>query len=94
VADNGWQRKFEDPIPLPDGRKLITLRGSRRLHHQPAEEGIRPAGMANGDRGSDARVTRRSDDDGADRGHEGTEPSRRAGLQSRAQGKRKLMRKQ
>ncbi len=21
-----WQRKFEDPIPLPDGRKLVTLR--------------------------------------------------------------------
>jgi hypothetical protein len=21
-----WQRKFEDPIPLPDGRLLVTLR--------------------------------------------------------------------
>ena len=21
-----WQREFEDPIPLPGGRKLITLR--------------------------------------------------------------------
>jgi hypothetical protein len=26
MADNGWQRKFEDPIPLPDGRTLMTLR--------------------------------------------------------------------
>jgi len=26
MADEGWQRKFEDPIPLPDGRELITLR--------------------------------------------------------------------
>jgi hypothetical protein len=26
VTNNGWQRKFEDPIPLPGGRKLITLR--------------------------------------------------------------------
>jgi hypothetical protein len=26
VADKGWQRKFSDPIPLPDGRKLVTLR--------------------------------------------------------------------
>jgi len=26
MADNGWQRKFEDPIPLPDGRRLVTLR--------------------------------------------------------------------
>src|SRR5947209_17399331 len=25
MAD-GWQRKFEDPIPLSDGRKLVTLR--------------------------------------------------------------------
>jgi hypothetical protein len=22
----GWQREFEDSIPLPDGRKLVTLR--------------------------------------------------------------------
>ena len=26
MADNGWQRKFEDPIPLPSGRTLVTLR--------------------------------------------------------------------
>jgi hypothetical protein len=26
MAENGWQRKFEDPITLPDGRKLVTLR--------------------------------------------------------------------
>jgi hypothetical protein len=26
VTDKGWQRKFEEPIPLPDGRKLIRLR--------------------------------------------------------------------
>lgn len=23
---SGWQREFEDPIPLPDGRNLVTLR--------------------------------------------------------------------
>jgi hypothetical protein len=23
---DGWQRKFEQPIPLPDGRLLVTLR--------------------------------------------------------------------
>lgn len=22
----GWQRRFDDPIPLPDGRELKTLR--------------------------------------------------------------------
>ena len=26
MTDNGWQCKFEDPIPLPGGRILITLR--------------------------------------------------------------------
>jgi hypothetical protein len=26
MAPKGWQRKFEDPIPLPDGHMLITLR--------------------------------------------------------------------
>jgi hypothetical protein len=25
VADPGWRRVFEDPIPLPDGRQLVTL---------------------------------------------------------------------
>ena len=28
MADEGWQRKFKDPIPLPDGRELVTLRGA------------------------------------------------------------------
>jgi hypothetical protein len=26
AAERGWQRKFEDSIPLPDGRELVTLR--------------------------------------------------------------------
>ena len=25
MSERGWQRKFEDPIPLPGGRKLVTL---------------------------------------------------------------------
>ncbi|MFB9267511.1 hypothetical protein ACFFWD_30940 [Bradyrhizobium erythrophlei] len=25
MAERGWQRKFEDPIELPDGRVLVTL---------------------------------------------------------------------
>jgi len=28
MADKGWQRKFEDPIPLANGRTLSTLRGA------------------------------------------------------------------
>ena len=23
--DKGWQRRFDDPIPLPRGRQLVTL---------------------------------------------------------------------
>ena len=26
MADKGWQRRFDDPIPLPGGRQLVTLR--------------------------------------------------------------------
>jgi hypothetical protein len=25
VADRGWKRPFDDPIPLPRGRQLLTL---------------------------------------------------------------------
>jgi hypothetical protein len=25
-SDRGWNRPFEDPIPLPRGRQLVTLR--------------------------------------------------------------------
>ena len=31
--------------------KACHVTGRRRLHHQPSEKGIRPAGMANGNRG-------------------------------------------
>ena len=26
MADKGWKREFEDPIPLPKGRQLVTLK--------------------------------------------------------------------
>jgi hypothetical protein len=26
MADKGWSREFDDPIPLPRGRLLVTLR--------------------------------------------------------------------
>jgi hypothetical protein len=28
VPDNGWQRQFDDPIPLPRGRQLVTLQNA------------------------------------------------------------------
>ncbi len=24
--DKGWQRRFDEPIPLPSGRQLVTLK--------------------------------------------------------------------
>jgi hypothetical protein len=26
APDRGWKRTFDDPIPLPDGRELVTLK--------------------------------------------------------------------
>jgi hypothetical protein len=26
MAANGWRRRFDEPIPLPGGRKLVTLK--------------------------------------------------------------------
>jgi hypothetical protein len=26
MAAKGWKRRFENPIPLPDGRTIATLR--------------------------------------------------------------------
>ena len=30
ISDRGWKRKFEDPIPLPRGRQLVTLEDAGR----------------------------------------------------------------
>jgi hypothetical protein len=38
MADKGWKREFEDPIPLPDGRMLATLQNLNR--YQQAQRGI------------------------------------------------------
>jgi hypothetical protein len=26
TADRGWKREFDEPIPLPSGRSLVTLK--------------------------------------------------------------------
>jgi hypothetical protein len=31
----GWSRKFDDPIPLPRGRKLVTLEDAAKSIHKP-----------------------------------------------------------
>jgi hypothetical protein len=30
VADRAWRRRFDDPIPLPRGRQLVTLEDAGR----------------------------------------------------------------
>jgi hypothetical protein len=30
MPDKGWQRRFDDPIPLPKGRQLVTLKDAAR----------------------------------------------------------------
>ena len=30
MADHGWKRSFDDPIPLPRGRELVTLEDAGR----------------------------------------------------------------
>jgi len=39
-ADKGWQRKFEDPIPLADGRTLLSTLRDTADYHEPSEKGI------------------------------------------------------
>ena len=82
MAENGWQRKFEDPIPLPDGRTLVTLRDATDYITSLPKEEIRPRRLAGCDRGIDVGFAKWSHDDGADRGREGAEPSYRSGIQS------------
>jgi hypothetical protein len=86
MPGKGWQGEFEDPIPLPGQRKLVTLRDAADYitslpkkesdlpEWQTAIEVLMPVS-----RSGPTMI-------GADRGHEGAQPSRRAGAQSRAQG--------
>jgi hypothetical protein len=69
-----WSTRVEDPIVLPDGRKLVTLKDAvDYITKLPKKESDLPE-WPNGDRGTIAVQPRRARDDGADRGHEGAEP--------------------
>jgi hypothetical protein len=43
LADRGWKRAFDEPIPLPDGRELVTLKDAGDYITK-----LRSAGMAGG----------------------------------------------
>jgi hypothetical protein len=47
TPDKGWQRHFDDPIPLPDGRTLVTLGDAGRyIAALPSKVQHRPEGQA------------------------------------------------
>ena len=37
LADRGWKRAFDDPIVLPDGRELVTLKDAGNYGLRPSE---------------------------------------------------------
>jgi hypothetical protein len=47
MPDKGWQRRFEDPIPLPRGRQLVTLKDAADyITRLPKAEHERPQWQA------------------------------------------------
>lgn len=77
VIERGWSRRFDEPIPLPKGRQLVTLKDAGTYITKPSEVGAHGAGVAGGNAslnlGGDAR---RADDARTHRHHESVEPQR------------------
>lgn len=47
MAGRGWRHKFDDPIELPDGRLLVTLRDAREyVAAMPKKEHAAPEWQA------------------------------------------------
>jgi hypothetical protein len=81
ISGRGWSREFDDPIGLPDGGKLRTLRDAA-THGTglPKKEAALPEWQAR-DRGAHTRRrSRRPDDVRKDRRRESAEPPRRTGI--------------
>jgi hypothetical protein len=96
MSKSGWSRKFDEPIPLPKGRPLVTLKDAGTyITELPKAEHMAPEWQA----AMEALILvarRRPDDAGTHRRHEGFAPTRGSRIQSIAQGntlgKRKLAR--
>ena len=71
MADKGWHRKFEDPIPLSGGRNLVTLRDAAQ-YTSPACRKRKPSCQIGKSQCRRCCWCR----EGADRGHEGVEQKR------------------
>jgi hypothetical protein len=35
MPEKGWQRRFDEPIPLPGGRELVTLEDAKSSDGKP-----------------------------------------------------------
>jgi hypothetical protein len=82
-----WSREFEDPIPLPKGKTLATLRDAAlyitklpKAEHDAEEWQAAMESVAIGGRAW------RADDVCADRRNASVEPARRAGVRQVTQG--------
>jgi hypothetical protein len=54
MPEKGWQRRFDEPIPLPNGKPLVTLRDAAHyITKLPKAE--RDTGMAGCDGGVASR---------------------------------------
>jgi hypothetical protein len=51
MTDKAWKRPFDDPIPLPRGRQLVTLQDAGPTS-QVAESGSASTGMADRNAGA------------------------------------------
>jgi hypothetical protein len=66
MANKGWHRTFDDPIPLPDGRELVTLHDAatyitklpKREHDAPEWQAAIEALMLVAERGGPTMLAR------------------------------------
>ena len=83
TTDKGWRRPFDDPISVPRGRELVTLKDAGTYITKLPKARVRSAGMASGDAGLDpGRDVKWADNACADRHHAGIEPSCRTGVRT------------
>ena len=81
TSRRGWKRPFDEPIPLPRGRQLVTLKDAANYIQKlpKAEQGSR--GVAGRGRSSaPGRRAQRPNHDGAHWHAAGAQSARRAGV--------------
>lgn len=87
TAERGWKRSFDDPIPLPRSRPLVTLRDAAEyITKLPKAEHDVPEWQAAMEALLLGRGELRADDVRPDRRDAGIKPCRRAGIQSGSEG--------